>query len=967
MSEPEGRNSTRLSNPEPWPFTARLTIAPSPSIHTNGEERFMTIRQLTRSLCVSILAATAAFAHTQSGTIEGTVKGPDGAALADVEIAVSGGSVMGTKTAHTNASGEFRFPSLLPGDDYDVAFSLTGFRGKRYPAIVVLAGQTTSLAATLEIATVTAEIDVEARSPVLDVVSPTASTHFESELLEHIPNVQRDWAQTVLQAPGIVDASEPVFDEMYSSRGGSAVANQAAVDGVINTIPVNNVSMGSGTVFESIEDVQVVTGALPAEIGNVGGAYVNVITKSGGNEFSGQAEVYYESAELQSDNVSDALSARGLTTAEITDHEDFGLNLGGPIAHDKAWFNVAYARKELGVVRSGFPFADLKKEEYASAKVTWQPAASHTITALYNTSDWELPYTGASATITPEATVRSIFETKNYKAAWTGILSQNMFVELHLARRDSTQLNAPQSNAGPAYLESSTGKISGGNVTYFDIGYRRDLPKIALNVFAPDWHGSHQFKVGLEYENSTADYYRYGTGPQFLHLLAGGRPLLALFWNQADGVLSKYEMEGVHAYAQDSWSVTDHLTLSLGARVNTWEGSFPRQSNDGFTYGTAVNFPARSVGRDTTVVDWTSFEPRLGASYALDAQGRTVLRAAVSRYHHGLDISYFASANPNGQALSIHPWADLDGDLFADPNEVFAPINVQVSGGPIASDLKNPYTDEITVGVGREVFRDAAFTLNATWRQDKDLIDDVNTSLDSADFQAVAVPDRGLDGVAGTSDDRTITVFNQVRNLGRPATLTVTNPDGAEREYKGVEAIFSKRSSGKWQGLASVAWQESTGTLQTNRNDASGVSGTFNDFNTVINNSGPLIFDTEWQAKLLGTYLAPYGFSLSGYYLYQTGAPLYRTVNVTLAQGPVTVIADPRDTHREDDQSRLDLRVDKSFRLFGSMQLGLSLDVFNVFNDDAVTNRNQLTESGFSTPLSIQPPRTMRLGARVRF
>jgi hypothetical protein len=927
------------------------------------------LRHSLFTIVVCLAVAGSLFAQTQTGTIEGTVRAADGALLQGVSVTLSGGSAMGARTAQTNAVGEFRFHALLPDDDYVVELALEGFQAKKYPAVVVQVGQTTTLLVTLEVASVSGEITVEGRSPIIDIVSPTTSTHFESELLDHVPNLQRDWAQTVMQAPGIVDASEPVFDEMYSSRGGSAVANQAAVDGVINTIPVNNVSMGSGTVFETIEDVQVVTGSLPAEIGNVGGAYINVVTKSGGNTLSGQAEVYYEDSGLQSDNVGDELSALGLETAEISDYEDLGLNLGGPISIDKLWFNVGYAKKEQGVVRSGFPFPDSKEEEYASGKLTWQPAPSHNVTALYNYSDWKLPYTGGSATIAPEATSRSLFDTHNYKGNWSGILSEKMFVEVNLALRETNQANSPQDDAGAPYLELTTGRISGGNLTYYDIGYRRELPKVSLSWFQPDWYGSHQFKFGLEYENSTADYYRYGVAPQYLHLLAGGNPALVLFWNQADGVTSKYSMEGIHAFAQDSWSLTDRLTLSLGARLNTWEGGFPPQSNDGFSYGTAVNFPARSVDSETTVVDWTSFEPRLAASYALDDQGRTVLRAGVARYHHGLDISYFASANPNGFALSIHPWFDIDGDKFADPNEVFTAINVQISGGPISSDLKNPYTDEVTIGIGRELFRDASLTLNATWRQDKDLIDDVNTSLDPSDYQTVQIPEPGPDGLMGTADDGTLTVFNQIANLGVPATLTVTNPDGAEREYKGVEAVFSKRRSTNWQALASVAWQESTGTLQTNRNDASGVSGTYNDFNTTINNSGPLIFDTEWQFKLLGTYFAPYGLAFSGYYLYQTGAPLYRTVSVTLAQGPVTIIADPRDSHREDDNSRLDLRVEKLFNIAAArgLELGLSLDVFNVLNEDAITDRNQLTSAGFGTPLAVQSPRTMRLGAKVRF
>lgn len=924
-----------------------------------------------------ILGAASLPAQTQTGTLEGRVKGPDGGALPGVEVILSGSAVMGTRKDVTDGAGGFRFPSLLPADDYVVAFALGGFRSTKYENVVVQVGQTTSLAVPLELAAVTDDITVVSTSPVLDVISPTASTHFETDLLSNIPNIQRDWSQSVLQAPGIVDGSKESYNgAMYSSRGGSVVANQAAVDGVINTVPLNNISQGSGTVFETVADVQVITGALPAEIGNLGGAYINVITKSGGNALHGEVGAYYEDASLQSDNVGGGLEQAGLRAAELTDYRDWGLELGGPLVKDALWFDVGWASKKTGNRVSGFPFPDVKEEEYYSGKLTWQPGPSHTITSLYNHSRWEFPYTGGNALITPEATVRSLFETDNFKVKWAGVLSSHLLAEMDLARRETHQANAPQADAGAASTDVLTGLIFGGNPTYFDIDYRRDLPKASLSLFVPDWHGSHQVKIGVEYEDSTSNFRRYGSSPVFLQLpglgAVAGLPFdLVQMWNQANGVLSKFEMEGLHGYLQDAWSLSPRMTLSLGARLNTWEGRFPEQGNEGFSYGPFVNFPAQRVDHETTAVDWTSFEPRLAASVVLDEKARTVLRLGLARYHHGLDMSYFQGANPNGVILSTNIWVDLDGDGFADPNEVFTPLAVNATGGPIDEGLKNPYTDELTVGIGRELFADASVTVNATWRRDRDLIDDVNSSLGPSSYAPTPRLDPGPDGQPGTADDSVITLFNQVANLGTPNVLTVTNPDRAKRDYHGVELIFAKRMSNRWQALASFVRQRATGTLQTNRNDASGISAVFNDPNTLINISGPVVFDTRLQLKLLGTYQAPHQISVSGYWLYRTGTPLYRTINVVLNQGgPIPVVLDPKDSHRQDDLSRLDLRVEKVIGLGGRpLQLGLSVDVFNVFNEDAVTDRNSLTTpaGAFGRPLAVQDPRTLRLGARLRF
>jgi hypothetical protein len=169
----------------------------------------------------------------------------------------------------------------------------------------------------------------------------------------------------------------------------------------------------------------------------------------------------------------------------------------------------------------------------------------------------------------------------------------------------------------------------------------------------------------------------------------------------------------------------------------------------------------------------------------------------------------------------------------------------------------------------------------------------------------------------------------------------------------------------------SMVWQSATGTLQTNRNDASGISSAFNDPNTLINIDGPTVLDAQWQAKLMATYMARWGVNLSGYYLQQSGAPLYRTLSIQLAQGgPIPIVADPKETHREDPLTRLDLRAEKTFT-FGSRntRLSLMLDVFNTFNAAAITNRNEGTTSGggFRRPLAVQPPRTARIGARIMF
>ncbi len=932
---------------------------------------------------VLALGAATALAQTQTGAIEGIVKSPDGKTVPGAAVTLSGPSVMGTRTDTTRASGGFRFRNLLPGDDHVVELIHDGFQGQRYEGVAVRVGKTTTLRVDLELATVADVVTITSTLPVIDVTSAVASTSFGADLLENMPAPERGWEDVVLQAPGMVDGRQSGYGRMYSSRGGSVADNQSAFDGVINTYPVTN-GLGAGIAFEGIDEVQVLSGALPAEIGNVAGTFINIVTKSGGNELRGEAAIYYKDQDLQSDNVDAGLRAVGLEPTLVTDYQDGSFNLGGPIARDKLWFNVAAGVQDTDRTVTGFPEDEATDNDYAFAKLTWQPASEHSLVAMVNRHDFGVNHFAAAPPLSnysPEATTALSYENEILKLKWTGILSDSAFLEIDLGVNDQDQGFPAQPEASHAYLDLVTFFYTGGPfIEQFD-KTSRDQAKAAFSLFRDDWGGSHHFKFGIEYEDSRYDSFIIKTfSPVFIHYLFLGFPALALFSNSVDGVAAPSGFEGLHAYAQDTWQVSERLTLNLGLRYNTSRGFFPPQSSPGFSYGPFVSFPAVSIEQEIEAFDWSSLEPRLAATIGLDEEGRSVLRLGLSRYHHGPNIASFALGNPNSLALSINPWLDFDGDFFADPNEVFPAIQfIGAAGSPIAPDLEQPYTDEITVAFERQLFGDFSLAVNAFYREAHELIDDVNISAGPSSFLPAEIPDVGADGAPGTADDGTLTVFNQIADFG--SLLQISNPDLAERETKGVELVATKRLSNDWQALASLVWQEAVGTLGIDAANAFGFSPGFNDPNSLINAKGPLQLDREWQAKVIATYVAPLGFSFTGNLRYLTGVPIYRSYTVNLFQGPETVVADPKDTHREDDLTQLDLRVEKVFS-FGSRpgELGPTLDVFNVFNEDTVTLRQNFvgthsvldgsfapSAGGFRNPREIQEPRTIRIGARLRF
>ncbi len=924
------------------------------------------------------LAAVPVLGQTQTGAIEGLVKRPDGEPVANVAVTLSGPSVMGTRTQATRASGAFRFRNLLPGEDYVVELTLDEFQGQRHVGLVVKVGQTTTLRVALELAAVEDVLTVTSEAPVVDVTSDVVATHFGTDMLEKVPTPERGWQDTVLQTPGMIDGRNPIYGRLFSSRGGSIAENQSAFDGVVNTSPITNAA-GAGIAFESIEEVQVLTGALPAEIGNVSGAFINIVTKSGGNDLRGVAATYYQDQDLQDDNVDAELAAAGVEPTLITDYEDWSFNLGGPISRDRLWFNFALSARDKAQTVTGFPEDEAITDDYALAKLTWQPTSKHSFVVMYNDHDNAANYSISSppfSDYSPEATWRGDKGHEILKLKWTGIFTDSALLEVDLGINDGESELLAQPGASHAYLDFATSRRTGGPFNEQISKTARDQARAVFSLFRDDLGGAHQFKFGIEYQDSLFDWnVDKDFSPVYVHLLFAGFPALTSFANQ-DDLDSPVAFEGLHAYAQDTWQVSERVTLNLGLRYNTWRGFYPPQSNRGFSYGPFVNFPAAS-SPEVEAFDWGTLEPRLAATVTLDEAGRSVLRLGLGRYHHGPNTSLFLLGNPNGLRLSINPWVDLDGDLFSDPDEVFPAV--QTTGGtPVDPDLQQPFTDEITLGFERQ-FGDLSLAVNAFYRESDDLIDDFNISAGPSSYVPVEIPDVGLDGVPGTSDDGTMTVFNQISDFTNQ--LQITNPAAAEREMKGVELVATKRLSNGWQGLASLVWQESAGALGSDAINAFGFSLGYNDPNVLADSWGPLELDREWQAKVIGTYLAPHGFAFSGYLRYQTGVPLYRLYSVELNQGPQQTFADPRGAHREDDLTQLDLRVDKTFS-FGSRpwELGLNLDVFNVFNDNTVTRRQNLSGSysihtglfapstgGWGNPREIQGPQTIRLGVRLRF
>ncbi len=320
----------------------------------------------------SLLLESAAAGQT-TGRIDGRVFDPDRQALAGATVTVASPSLQGIRPFVTAADGLFRFSALAPGS-YMVKAELPGFNPIEVPDVTVALDRTASLELSMtravkEIVLVTGE------PPVIDQTDTTSGADFSPRTFQNIPTA-RTYQSLALAAPGVVPGGIADNPSVY---GASAAENRYVVDGIDVTDPAFGVS-ASSLAFEFIQEVQVKTGGYQVDYSGALGGVINVLTKSGGNEFHGDLFGYFNSDTLQAAARPTAEYGR---TVGVTRY-DFGADAGGKLVQDELWYFGAINPSISDVdqqTRQELPFTEHRRNIYYAGKLTWRPAPPHRLVA----------------------------------------------------------------------------------------------------------------------------------------------------------------------------------------------------------------------------------------------------------------------------------------------------------------------------------------------------------------------------------------------------------------------------------------------------------------------------------------------------------------------------------------------------------------------------------------------------------
>jgi len=971
---------------------------------------------------LSVALGSVVLAQRQTGAIIGTVVDRTGAVLPGVIVTLtpSESVAMAPQVFVSTERGTFRFPSLLPGA-YIIKVELEGFQTKELTGIVVSVGKTNTISIEMEIETIREAITVLGETPVVDIETAKTAVTFTGELLQNLP-MYRDFYPVIESIPGSV-SEEVAYRRTTSTHGSTVRGNQYSFDGVNVTDPTVNYPI-TNLSFDVMQEVEVETGGHPAEVGHSDGAYVNIVTKSGGNIFHGQAWFDYQSKGMVGRNLSDEqYDYFGLDRPTANRWStDISANMGGPIIRDKAWFfgsfrayNFERLIEGFGYTAGGFAMGggprDLEQvipthdELWAMGKVTWQATNKHRFTGMYHLNKVKEPWwiSEASRWVSAEA-VRQ-WDEKGHTAniQWNYIINPNFFLDTRFGYvyRDFGMPLRPEVWEDPdraTYYDYVYGYQTGSS-RFEDLNWRRRTQlNAALSYFREDLlGGDHDFNFGWEYMNGWFRWECDKPAPAWYYFWAGSPYLPEL---EAFGKASYVDALAHHLdfregnwttsfYAQDSWTLGQRLTLNLGVRAdyeraNRLEATSGIGNTNPFIPLNPEYFSEFNYDTVPGIIKWFNVAPRLGFIYDLTGDAKTAIKGSYCRYYEYLMIQYSMATNPAYHPTIYYIWVDTDedgvrdivGDQWIEYGRWAGPGS---EGAETDPDLKQPYVDELIIAVERELIPDLNVSLRYLYKRERNIVEDMETTRYGL-YTPYMATDPGYDGVFGTSDDSSLTV-NQIVGDMPMETWVFSNPPDGFRNFQAVEIIANKRMSHRWQMLGSLLWSRATGNIDLTYGASWGYSGAFDNPNYFVNrpDDSLLSMDRTWQAKLQGTYMAPYEINLSWYFTYLSGAPWERTLRVYLPSYPysTTVLAEKPGTRREPSISRLDIRLEKEFEL-PMGRLGVFFDCFNVLNTavlDYWTGRHgDVRVDGSFSPhyywgrvTGVNTPRVFKLSVRYTF
>lgn len=773
----------------------------------------MLLRMLL-AIALVLRAADGTFAQgNPTGGIQGKITDPDGLALPGVTVTAESAALQGVRSTTSNDNGDYIIPFLPPGS-YTITYDLGGFQTLKRDGLTVVIAETLRVDVRMVLAGVQETVQVTGAASTEIAPNLTVATTYKSETLELLP-VGRTLNAAVLLAPNVTD-NGPNDNIMVS--GAMSYENLFLINGVV----VNENLRGQARnlfIEDAIQETKISTGSISAEYGRFQGGVVNMITKSGSNQYSGSLRISF---------ANDAWAAR--TPFPGDENIDrtvptYELTAGGPILRDRIWFFGAgrFEKNEdnLTTDYTAFNYTRTQDEKRYEGKLTYALTQSHTFKGAYTKRRLDTLNNNFGAIMDARSLYDNANDEKLYSGNYTGVLTSSWFVEGQYSKREYSILGTGATvtdfvNGTPVW-DRSRGQARFNSPTFCRVCgsgveiRNNENALVKANYFlSTDKAGSHNVVAGVDVYQETRKNDNYQSGSSYrvqaTRTIIQGQAIYPVFASDNTTFVEHLPLVGPSVgndirtrsfFANDTWRMNANLTLNAGLRY------------DG-------NTSADQAG--TEVVEDSAWSPRIGATWNVTRDGVWVVNGGFARYVTGISTAMVDAGSAGGRTATFSyfyqgPAINTDPTRALLTAEQALPILFNwffANGGTSRATRNAPNIPGVTTKVG-----DGLHAPNSN-----EWMAGVSRQLGSRGTVRADYLSRTYSDFYG--DFRDPSTGKVTDPTGRVYDLTVVrNTNRANRTYRGIAAQASYRVSRdvSVSGNYTLSWQRGN---FTGENDGSG-------------------------------------------------------------------------------------------------------------------------------------------------
>jgi hypothetical protein len=876
------------------------------------------------------------------------------------------------KVLLSDSSGFFRVSGLPPGC-YTILFQAEGYQSHVHEEVYLEPSQLLYLRANLR----SSRKKETSFSKVLyiDYSNSLYQTILDGSRIEQSPTAHNVWSlienQDLSATTNRIDVGGlwGIKPALFSSRGScSWTQNTYRLNGMDVTDPYWTGMPLFIPDFHSIQFTQLINAGQPPSA-LYPGAVLDILTHEGTDRYRGEISAFFIHRKLQSTNITPALEAEGVNDSHSFNHLTEGnFTFSGPIIPRKLNFFTSlsashvsrdiaeFEEEDKSSIQSGFVGLNYRYSE-SSFHFLW--IGQNVMHASYGAGR-NIPFSATSDRKDIYNIIQGIWKTRIKNIH---IIKAGVCFAFGNSRSDYQDQASGQHGieiftdftTGPA---SFAGRDKRSSITF--LGQGESLVSGFLKA-------QHRFEYGFQAQYCHSSSRKETRDNLHLHFF-DGLPLEVVRYNTP----AQHSESALHLnlYAQDSVTLSNHISFFLGCHLALDHGWLPSQ---------APNTVFSREPGDLEVknhITWFNFSPRLGLIFPLSKSRSTALRMSIARYYFTLPLRFLTYGSPSGLGGLAYSWNDLNSDNRFQEGETGTVLRRE---GPFFSgidpELKRPYTNEFSISFIHAFGANWYLAVGGFYRENRNLVETLNTGVTFSSYQPVSFFDIGDDRIPNSRDDLEFTVFNQnIGTLGQDFFL-LTNPDSETRvsTYNGFDVTLVKKYSSKFTFFLSLTAIRAVGITSpgnTEWENDDGLVGTLYDNpNTLINSEGRMRFDRGYTGRIGVNFKAPFGIRVGCLVKYYDGQPFARKIIVTgMNQGPFIIQAHPRGVARYEYNRTVDIRLEKPLK-FGQTRMRIILDAFNLINRNLATEENDSTGPEFPLRYAteIQSPRVFRLGLVLEF